>query len=224
MNGTVSPATAARSGSSDSDNTNGVTQAKNNQQRMEPQLVILFAWLLRGSPAMSQQERAALSQLTVILRRYVFRILTYWGEPDAWHRSEDIVQIVLSRVLTWQITAQYVETRAARTTFLLAVVRHVLSEEYRKLKPGRTSPLAEDVEDSKPAPDEAMVIAEFQDRINEAIDSLPPHQAHAIRAQYGLAEPSEAFLGLSDSARNSLTCRARGALRVVLRKLAVHET
>ena len=64
MNGTVSPATAARSGSSDSDNTNGVTQAKNNQQRMEPQLVILFAWLLRGSPAMSQQERAALSQLT----------------------------------------------------------------------------------------------------------------------------------------------------------------
>jgi DNA-directed RNA polymerase sigma subunit (sigma70/sigma32) len=133
----------------------------------------------------------------------------------------EIAQIVLSRFLTVNNAAVYVETLATRTNFLLGTLRFVLSEERRKLKPGRTSPLVEDVEDSTRRIDEDVAI---RDQINVAMSRLSPTQAHAIRARYGLAEPSEELLSLSDSARYSLTWRAKQALRVALSKLAVHET
>jgi RNA polymerase sigma factor (sigma-70 family) len=197
-------------------------QAASDRKALDSLLVIVFAALKRSSRDKSKELEVALAKLTPILRRYVARILVRWQVSNPWLMAEDVVQDLFLRFMEKELAKSYRRKRAARGKFLFGVLRRVLSEAYRKLKPGMTSPLLEDIVDPTPQPDETLTLSEVREQIIEAIDGLGSGVALALRTQYGFELPSAAILNLSDSARHSRTSRARKTLRPVLEHLMVH--
>jgi DNA-directed RNA polymerase specialized sigma24 family protein len=186
---------------------------------MESLLVIIFAALKSCSPGASKEVRDAFIELTQILRRYVACILAAWRVPSPWSMAEDVVQDLYLRLLTRELAKQYDQNRSRRRSFLLGVLRNVVSEAVRKLKPRRTSPLPVDIVDPTPHPAEALAMREIRDKISAVIGNQRRIFLDALGAKYGIEGQSALPPDLTASARNTLTCRARQALRLDLEEL-----
>jgi len=211
MNGSsFDSAAAASSGDS---NTFGPRQTTNDWQAFESLLVIVFAALSRLSPNSAERTRIAFDELTQILRQYVARVLTKWGIADPRMSADDVVQELYVRLLSRNLVGRYDQTRSLRRTFLFGVLRKVMSDVHRRIKPRRTVPLPVDLLDPTPYPDEALAMHEIRGLVSSAIGRLRPQLADAIRAQYRIDGHSAEQLGLTPSALHTRTSRARQALR-----------
>jgi RNA polymerase sigma factor (sigma-70 family) len=193
----------------------GKRQTRNDHEAFESLLLIVFAALSHLSQDSSPKTQGAFLELTQILRRYVASVLAKWGIPSPRSTAEDVVQDLFVRLLDRKLARRYDQTRSLRGTFLFGVLRRVLSEFFRKMKPGRTVPLPADLLDPTPYPDEALSMCEIRDSVSAAIGRLRPAFADAIRAQFQFDNGVEAaeHLGLTLSAFYTCTSRARQALR-----------
>ena len=137
---------------------------------------------------------------------------------------DDIAQQVFVRV--WKSAGRYVP-RAKFTTWLLKITRNLVFNELRRSKrhahvPMQTEPEAEDIpikDETAQAPDAALLEAELQQAIENAIKELPESQRMAVilRRYEDLSyEQIAEVLDLSVPAVKSLLFRARTELRVRL--------
>src|SRR6201997_5574171 len=98
---------------------------------------------------------------------------------------EDIAQQVFIRV--WKSARRYVP-RAKFTTWLLKITRNLVFNELRRSKRHAHIPIQPDPEgealpvkeEGAPAPDEALLETELQQKIEEAIQALPETQRMAV--------------------------------------------
>jgi RNA polymerase sigma-70 factor, ECF subfamily len=134
---------------------------------------------------------------------------------------EDIAQQVFIRV--WKSAARYVP-RAKFTTWLLKITRNLVFNELRRAKrhihvPLQPDPEAEEIalaDQRSQTPDASLLEAELQEKIEEAIQSLPESQRMALvlrRYQDFSYEEIADVLKLSVPAVKSILFRARTELR-----------
>jgi RNA polymerase sigma-70 factor (ECF subfamily) len=138
---------------------------------------------------------------------------------------DDIAQQVFIRV--WKSASRYVP-RAKFTTWLLKITRNLVFNELRRSKRHAHLPIQLDPETEElpvkdavnQAPDASLLETELQQKIEEAILSLPESQRMALilRRYEDLSyEQIAEILDLSVPAVKSLLFRARTELRVRLR-------
>ena len=132
---------------------------------------------------------------------------------------EDIAQQVFIRV--WKSANRYVP-RAKFTTWLLKITRNLVFNELRRSKRHAHVPIQPDpegelpVKEGAPAPDESLLEAELQRKIDEAIQALPETQRMAVvlrRYQDLSYDEIGEVLELSVPAVKSVLFRARTELR-----------
>jgi RNA polymerase sigma-70 factor (ECF subfamily) len=132
---------------------------------------------------------------------------------------EDVAQQVFIRV--WKSANRYVP-RAKFTTWLLKITRNLVFNELRRSKRHAHVPIQPDpeselpVKETAPAPDESLLEAELQRKIDEAIQALPETQRMAVvlrRYQDLSYEEIGEVLELSVPAVKSVLFRARTELR-----------
>jgi RNA polymerase sigma factor (sigma-70 family) len=191
----------------------GTRQIRNDHQAFESLLVVVFASLAGQSPDSSERTRAAFSEVTRILRRYAAYLLARWGIPSSCATADDVVQELYVRLLRRNIIGSYDQTLSLRKTYLFGIIRKILAETFRKMKPGRTVPLPADLLDPTPHPDEAAALHEIRDEVSSAIGRLRPTLADTIRSQYGMEQDTGGHSELTASARYTRASRARQALR-----------
>ena len=134
---------------------------------------------------------------------------------------EDIAQQVFIRV--WKSSARYVPT-AKFTTWLLKITRNLVFNEMRRTKRHAHVPIQPDPQNEEipladqitQGPAESLLEAELQQKIEEAIQSLPDKQRLAVvlrRYQDLSYEQIGEVLDLSVPAVKSILFRARTELR-----------
>jgi RNA polymerase sigma-70 factor (ECF subfamily) len=134
---------------------------------------------------------------------------------------EDIAQQVFVRI--WRSAARYVPT-AKFTTWLLKITRNLVFNEMRRTKRHAHVPIQPDPQNEEipladqvtQGPAESLLESELQDKIEEAIQSLPDKQRMAVilrRYQDLSYEQIGEVLDLSVPAVKSILFRARTELR-----------
>jgi RNA polymerase sigma factor (sigma-70 family) len=189
-------------------------RTRNDHQAFKSLLLIVFFALRRLSPDSTQKTQVDFDDLTQILRRYVATVLAKWGILNPWSAAEDVVQELFVRFLRRNLLKRYDPKQSPLGTYLYGVLRHAMSEAFRKRRRNRTVPL-ENMMDPIPYHEEAFAMLEIRDEVSAAIGRLSPKLADAIRAelQYGDGAEAAAHLGLKISAFHARTSRARDALR-----------
>lgn len=141
--------------------------------------------------------------------------------------AEDIGQQVFIRV--WKSAPRY-EPSAKFTTWLMTITRNLVFNEMRRLQRSRLVPMETDQDDAPKhqyadtgtaAPNEALLNAELQTAVNEAIGSLPETQRTAIVLRRYENMPYEEIakvLRTSVPAVKSILFRARAELKEKLKR------
>ena len=143
---------------------------------------------------------------------------------------EDIAQQVFIRV--WRSAGRYV-AKAKFTTWLLKITRNLVFNEMRRAKrhphlPVQVEPGAEEIplrDEQAGTPEAALLEAELQNAIEQAIGQLPETQRMALvlrRYEELSYEEIAAVLDLSVPAVKSLLFRARTELRERLKVYLEH--
>jgi RNA polymerase sigma-70 factor (ECF subfamily) len=141
--------------------------------------------------------------------------------------AEDLAQQVFVRV--WRSAPRW-EANARFTTWLLTITRNLVFNEVRRRSRSRTVPLDEPGEFGSPreypdlatnTPEDDLRVAELQQAIDQAIQSLPeqPRMALILRRYEEMPyEEIAAVLGTTVPAVKSMLFRARSELRERLAK------
>jgi len=155
--------------------------------------------------------------------RVIGTIARMLGSPD---EAEDLAQQVFVRV--WRSAPRW-EPNARFTTWLLTITRNLVFNEVRRRSRSRTIPLDEPGEygtreypdPATNTPEDDLRVAELQQAIDQAIQSLPeqPRMALILRRYEEMPyEEIAAVLGTTVPAVKSMLFRARSELRERLAK------
>ena len=162
----------------------------------------------------AQADRAAFAalfqQFAPKVKSYMLRL----GASGA--AAEELAQETMLAV--WRKAALFDPARAGASTWIFTIARNLRIDAIRRERP---APAEEDPSDSAPEPgaDAAVLAAELQTRVRDAMKALPPEQVQIVELSFFSEEPHSAIaerLGLPLGTVKSRLRLAMGRLRALL--------
>lgn len=167
--------------------------------------------------AIAAGDRAAFAEL---FRRFAPRINGFLRQSVSPAKAEEITQDVMLRV--WRKSKTYDPSRASPSTWIFTIARNARIDSLRRS--GRPEPDPEDpmwVPSSPEAPDHQVVRHDEEQKVRDALDTLPEGQVEVLERAYmqgqTLSEVSEA-LGIPLGTVKSRVRLALERLRAALPK------
>jgi RNA polymerase sigma-70 factor (ECF subfamily) len=168
-----------------------------------------FAGLIRAIA--THGDRAA---FTALFDHFAPRVKSYMLRLGAEPRlAEELAQETLLAV--WRKAAAFDPAKAAPSTWIFTIARNLRIDAARRGRRGEPADDPSDIPDAEPTPDEALVAAQSETRVRQALLNLPLEQAEVVRLSFFSDKPHSE---IAEALRLPLgTVKSR--LRLAMRRL-----
>lgn len=126
-----------------------------------------------------------------LFKHFAPRVKTYLvrlGTSDG--LAEELTQEAM--VLVWRKAASFDAARASVSTWIFTIARNLRVDHFRRLGNrivDAQEPDADEAPDSRPQPDELLLIHQREAGLRQALDKLPAEQAQALRLSFYEEQP-----------------------------------
>ena len=111
-------------------------------------------------------------------------MLRLGAEPQ---QAEELAQETLLTV--WRKAGAFDRAKAAPSTWIFTIARNLRIDAARRARRVEPADDPSDAADAEPAPDEALVAAQSETRVRQALLSLPTEQAEVVRLSFFSDKP-----------------------------------
>jgi RNA polymerase sigma-70 factor (ECF subfamily) len=125
--------------------------------------------------------------------------------------AEELAQEALLAV--WRKAAAFDPAKAAPSTWIFTIARNLRIDAARRSRRGDPSDDPSDAPDAAPAPDEALVAAQSESRVRQALLTLPLEQAEVVRLSFFADKPHSEIAEALSLPLGTVKSRLRLAMR-----------
>jgi RNA polymerase sigma-70 factor (ECF subfamily) len=101
--------------------------------------------------------------------------------------AEELAQETL--LVVWRKAAAFDPAKAAPSTWIFTIARNLRIDAARRARRGEPAEDPSDAPDAEPTPADALVAAQSEARVRQAMLTLPPEQAEVVRLSFFSDQP-----------------------------------